>query len=228
MKISNNALQLVAKWEGFRDKAYKCPAGVWTIGYGSTKWGNGAPVKQGDSITKEEAWELLRKQVQEHADTIEQYVKVKLSQNQYDALASFQYNLGKHILKDSYLLTYLNAKQWDKAANSMLQYNKARVNGVLTVLKGLDNRRKEEVALFNKVVPQATTSIKSTSFTSNKVLKVGSTVKLKEAKDYDKNPLNKSVLGHVYNVISITNNRVVIGKGKIVTAAVHKDNLIVQ
>ncbi|WP_375200784.1 lysozyme [Bacillus sp. RS11] len=71
---------------------------------------------------KDEAWELLQKQVQEHANTIEQYVKVPLNQNQYDALASFQYNLGCHILKNSALLKYLNARQWDKAGNEMLLY----------------------------------------------------------------------------------------------------------
>ena len=150
MKVSNQCINLVAKWEGFRANAYLCPANIWTIGYGTTKWPNGQAVKNGDTITKEKALELLKVQVDQHAATINQYVKVPLSQNQYDALASFQYNLGRHILKGSALLTYLNAKQWDKAANSMLQYNKARVNGVLQPLKGLTNRRKEEVALFKE------------------------------------------------------------------------------
>ncbi|MGE7999707.1 glycoside hydrolase family protein [Lysinibacillus sp. NPDC093190] len=67
-----------------------------------------------------EAWELLRKQVQDHANTIKLYVKVPLNQNQYDELASFQYNLGRHILKNSALLK--NDRQWDKAGNEMLLY----------------------------------------------------------------------------------------------------------
>lgn len=146
MKISNAALNLIAKWEGFYAKAYLCPAKVWTIGYGTTRWPNGQAVKKGQAIKKDEAWELLRKQVQEHANTIEQYVKVPLNQNQYDALASFQYNLGRHILKNSALLKYLNARQWDKAGNEMLLY----CNAGGKRLQGLVNRRKEEVALFKK------------------------------------------------------------------------------
>lgn len=156
MKVSKTCLVLVQKWEGFYTNAYLCPAGVWTVGYGTTVWPNGVRVKKGDKITREEASKLLEKQVNEHASSIAQYVKVPLNQNQYDALASFQYNLGRHILKGSYLLKYLNAKQWDKAANSMMQYCKARnpKTKQLEVLRGLQNRRKEEVALFLK--PAAT------------------------------------------------------------------------
>ena len=150
MNISQNCLNLVRKWEGFYENAYLCPANVWTIGYGTTVWPNGVRVKKGDNIKRDEATILLEKQVNEHASTIYSYVKVKLNQNQYDALASFQYNLGRHILKNSALLRYLNNKQWKQAANEMMLYNKARVKGVLTELKGLTNRRKEEVALFLK------------------------------------------------------------------------------
>lgn len=152
MKVSNDCLKLVKKWEGFYSKAYLCPANVWTVGYGTTKWANGKAVKPGDTITESEAVKLLEKQVNEHASTIEQYVTVKLSQSQFDALASFQYNLGKHILKGSKLLRCLNAKQWDQASNLMLEYCKARdpKTNQLKVLKGLQNRRKEEVQLFMK------------------------------------------------------------------------------
>lgn len=150
MNISQNCLNLVRKWEGFYENAYLCPASIWTIGYGTTVWPSGVRVKKGDKIKRDEALKLLEKQVNEHANTIYSYVQVKLTQNQYDALASFQYNLGRHILKGTALLRYLNNKQWQQVANEMLLYNKARVNGVLTELKGLTNRRKEEVALFLK------------------------------------------------------------------------------
>lgn len=146
MKVSDNAINLCAKWEGFFDKAYLCPAKIPTIGYGTTKYPNGQKVKLGDKITQPEAKKLLQLQLQEHASTIDTYVKVKLTQNQYDALASFQYNLGKHILKGSKLLEYINTKQWDKASEQMLKYCNA--NGKF--LQGLYNRRKEEVALFMK------------------------------------------------------------------------------
>ncbi|MFJ7662951.1 lysozyme [Lysinibacillus sp. NPDC097162] len=155
MKISNAALNLIAKWEGFYANAYLCPAKVWTIGYGTTRWANGQPVKKGEVIKKEEAWLLLGKQVQEHANSIEQYVKTPLNQNQYDALASFQYNLGRHILKSSALLKYLNARQWEKACAEMLLY----CNAGGKRLQGLVNRRIEEVALFKK--PIATVNVKN-------------------------------------------------------------------
>ena len=154
MNISQNCLNIVRKWEGFYENAYLCPANVWTIGYGTTVWPSGIRVKKGDKIKRDEAAKLLEKQVNEHASTISSYVKVKLNQNQYDALASFQYNLGRHILKGSALLRYLNNKQWKQAANEMLLYNKARVGGVLTELRGLTNRRKEEVALFLKEIDE--------------------------------------------------------------------------
>lgn len=154
--VGVEGMKLIKKWEGCKLTAYKDSVGVWTIGWGTTKYPNGIRVKQGDKITQVEADAMLKRQVQEHADGMLQYISVsKLNQNQYDALASFHYNLGRHILKGSTLATYLNAGDWNKATNSMLQYNKGRINGVLTVLKGLQNRRNAEVELFKKT-PQGT------------------------------------------------------------------------
>ena len=76
MKVSKTCLALVGKWEGLRTNAYLCPAGIPTIGYGTTKWPNGKAVKLGEKITRDEASKLLEKQVNEHASTIAQYVKV--------------------------------------------------------------------------------------------------------------------------------------------------------
>ncbi len=143
MKVSQNAINLVKKWEGLYLESYKDPVGIWTIGYGTTVI-NGKPVTAGMKITKAEAEALLRKDIDEHASTIFNYVKVPLTQNQYDALASFQYNLGKYILQGSTLLTYINNKQWEKAAAKMKEYNK----GGGKVLQGLVNRRNEEASLF--------------------------------------------------------------------------------
>lgn len=144
MKVSNKGLDLIMKYEGFRSKAYLCPAKVWTIGYGTTKYANGTKVKAGDVISKETAKQLLFKQVEQHASTIPTYVKVELNQNQFDALASFQYNLGKHILKGSKLLKLINDKKWTEAAEIMKLYNKAGGK----VLMGLVKRRNDEASLF--------------------------------------------------------------------------------
>lgn len=161
--IGTEGMKLIKKWEGCRLTAYKDSVGVWTIGWGTTKYPNGVRVKQGDTITQAEADAMLKRQVQEHADGMDQYINVsKLNQNQYDALASFHYNLGRHILKKSALAMYLNAQQFDKAANVMLQYNKGRINGVLTVLKGLQNRRNAEVELFKKSSQPAITKVSAT------------------------------------------------------------------
>lgn len=147
MHISKAGLDLIKKWEGFYTDAYLCPAKVWTIGYGLTKWPNGSAVKKGDKITQAEALALLEQQVNEHASAIFNYIKVDLTQNQFDALASFCYNLGKHILgKDPALTRYINAKDWANVTRVMQLYNKAGGK----VLKGLVDRRKDEEELFNK------------------------------------------------------------------------------
>lgn len=149
MKVSSKGLSLVKKWEGFYSKAYIDPVGVVTIGYGTTKWVDGSKVKMGQTITAQQALDLLERQVNEHASTIPLYVKRSLTQSQFDALASFQYNLGKHILAgNKTLLTALNRGDWETATQQMLLYNKGRIGGVLKVLNGLTNRRREEVALF--------------------------------------------------------------------------------
>ena len=137
MKVSEKGLKLIANFEGFRSKAYDDGVGVITIGYGTTRYSDGSKVKWDDTITQQKAWEYLEKQVNEHASTIEQYVKIPLTQNQFDALASFQYNLGKHILKGSKLLNYLNNQQWLKVVAEMQRYNK----GGGKVMLGLVRRR---------------------------------------------------------------------------------------
>lgn len=145
MKVSKEGLALIQKFEGFYEDAYLCQGKVWTVGYGTTKWADGRAVKKGDKITKKDALELLEKQVNEHASSIASYVRIKLTQPQFDALASFQYNLGKHILNNDKALTkYINAKDWENTTRVMQLYVKADGK----TLPGLINRRKAEVELF--------------------------------------------------------------------------------
>jgi len=140
--VSQEGLDLIKKYEGFREDAYKCPAGVWTIGYGSTKG-----VEKGDIITEARADIKLNKYIDENVETvIDRYVKVPLNQNQYDALGSFIYNLGETNFKDSTLLKKLNGKNYEGAANEFKRWNKA--NG--KVLRGLVKRRAEEADLFRQ------------------------------------------------------------------------------
>jgi lysozyme len=141
MKLSKAGADLIKKYEGCRLKAYKCPAGVWTIGFGHT--GN---VKEGQVINQVQADALFDKDVQKFVEGVNKLVKVEINQNQFDALVSFTYNLGIGALKKSTLLQYVNKKQFDKAANEFDRWNKAGGE----VLKGLVNRRNSEEALFEE------------------------------------------------------------------------------
>ena len=141
MHISNDGINLIKQFEGCVLSAYKCPAGVWTIGYGHTK-----NVKQGMKITKEQASNLLIDDLKIYESYVNKYVKVKLNQNQFDALVSFTFNCGGGALKSSTLLKKINKGDYAGAANELLRWNKA--NG--KVLSGLTRRRKAEKALFLK------------------------------------------------------------------------------
>jgi lysozyme len=114
MKISKEGLSLIKKFEGCELEAYKCAAGVWTIGYGSTKG-----VKEGDTITQEEADELLLHEMEEYEGYINNMVTVDLKQNQFDALVSWVFNLGSSNLSSSTLLNRLNNKVWDDVPAQM-------------------------------------------------------------------------------------------------------------
>ena len=143
MKISNTGLNLIKSFEGCSLKAYRCPANVLTIGYGHT-----GGVKEGQVITQQQADEMLRVDLGRYEKAVDK-LGVDLNQNQFDALVSFCYNLGAGIFTGN-LLNAIKAKDWVSVSSQMLLYNKARVNGKLTVLKGLDKRRKAEVELFKK------------------------------------------------------------------------------
>lgn len=142
MKASQDALDIIKKFEGFSEKAYPDPAHGWrvpTIGYGTT-----AGVKMGDTITKARAEELLREDVKRFEEQVLRLVKVPLTQGQHDALVSFVYNLGAGNLSDSTLLRLLNAGDYAGAAAQFDRWNKAGGK----VLAGLVRRRAAERALF--------------------------------------------------------------------------------
>lgn len=139
MRTSENSLALIRQAEGLRLRAYKCPAGVWTIGYGTT-----AGVKEGQIITRERAEELLRDDVKRFEDQVLRLVKVQLTQGQLDALVSFTYNLGAANLGNSTLLRLLNAGDYKGAAAQFDRWTKAGGKE----LPGLVKRRAAERALF--------------------------------------------------------------------------------
>lgn len=132
--------------------AYKCPSGIYTIGYGHT---NG--VKKGQKITKEEAEAYLREDVKKFENGVNKYVSAPLTQNQFDALVSFCFNCGLGAFKNSTLRKKLNAKDYAGAGKELLRWNKA--GGV--VLGGLKRRRNAEKALFDKIPAQSVYIVKS-------------------------------------------------------------------
>ena len=130
---------LIKKFEGCELEAYQCSANVWTIGYGHTK-----DVEKGDTITKEEAEQMLVDELHEYENYINKYVNVALSQNQFDALVSWVYNLGPANLKASTMLKVLNDGKYEEVPYQMKRWNKAGGK----VLDGLVRRREAEALLY--------------------------------------------------------------------------------
>ena len=146
MQVSQNGINLIKEYEGFKSKSYLCPAGIWTIGYGTTRIGNN-PVKKGMVCTREEAENWLKQDVIVFLNGIESAINsgVKLNQNQVDSLVSFVYNVGIGNFKKSTLLKYINDGFFVLAKNEFKRWNK----GGGKVLPGLVARRAKESELFS-------------------------------------------------------------------------------
>ena len=148
MKISQEGLSLIKKFEGCPIEnghavSYKCAAGVWTIGYGSTKY-EGKPVHGGMCITTQEAEDLLIHEMEEYEGYINDMVKTDLKQNEFDALVAWVFNLGPSNFNSSTLLQKINNKDWEDVPNQIKRWNKAGGK----VLQGLIRRREAEALLF--------------------------------------------------------------------------------
>lgn len=143
MSVSGIGVELIKKSEGLVLTAYKCPADVWTIGYGHT-----AGVKRADSISEEQAEVFLIKDLGWVEQAIIDLVKVSLSQFQFDALGGFIYNLGRTNFATSTLLKLTNKGDFAGAAKQFLRWNKFRDGKKLVVSRGLTIRRNAEMMLF--------------------------------------------------------------------------------
>ncbi|HVW98174.1 MAG TPA: lysozyme [Mucilaginibacter sp.] len=151
MQLSEHGLQLIKGFEGLRLGAYRDVAGVWTIGYGSTRYHDGSHVKAGDKLSSEEQAEtLLKSTLGQYVDAVNQSVKTHLSQSQFDALVSFAYNLGTGALQHSTLLKKLNTGDYPAAAAHFLDWDKITDphSGKKVVCDTLAHRRRVESRLF--------------------------------------------------------------------------------
>ncbi|MBL8283296.1 MAG: lysozyme [Acinetobacter junii] len=144
--ISKTGIDLISSFEGIRLNAYDDGVGVWTIGIGTTVYPNGVKVKKGDKCTLDQAKEYFAHDLKRFESSVNNLVKVPLTQNQFDALVSLVYNIGQTAFSNSTLLKKLNAKDYQAAADQFLRWNK----GGGKVMKGLVRRREAERALFLK------------------------------------------------------------------------------
>lgn len=140
MKTSDQGIEFIIKEEGEVLHAYRCAAGVWTIGVGHT-----GGVTPDMKITKEQSRELLKSDLRRFEKAVNETIKHPLLQHQFDALVSFSFNVGTQAFKNSTLAKKINANaSWNEIREQFLRWNKAGGK----VLAGLTSRRKREAKLY--------------------------------------------------------------------------------
>lgn len=144
MKTSPKGIALICEFEGFRSKAYLCPAGVWTIGYGFT-----LGVQPGDTITKEQAKRRLARELESYEAAVMRACTNEPNQNEFDALVCFAFNVGASGMAKSSVIKAHNRGDHQAAARAFQLWNKA--GGV--VYAGLTRRRAAEAALYLTPMP---------------------------------------------------------------------------
>ena len=140
MKISKAGLDIIKQYEGCRLTSYKCPAGVWTVGFG---WTEG--VTPGMTITRAQAEELLTRGVVSYEKAVQDAIgDTKTTQNQFDAMVSLCYNIGPANFRKSTVVRQHKLGDYAAAADAFLMWNKAGGK----VLAGLVKRREAERSLY--------------------------------------------------------------------------------
>lgn len=142
MRISKKGIDLIKQFEGLKLNAYLCSANVPTILYGNTYYPNGTKVKLGDKISQEQAEELLNDILKKFEAIVNRKLKVKVNQNQFDALVSHTYNTGG----SDTLFRLINNGANEQDIRSWIETRYITANGVK--LKGLIRRRKAESDLY--------------------------------------------------------------------------------
>lgn len=152
MKLDDKGIKFLIEQEGLRLKPYFCSAGKATIAIGNTFYEDGRMVKITDPvITEKKAYSIFNNAKEIFENAINNLVKVKLTQNQFNALFSFTYNVGISAFKNSTLLKRINKNPLDRDIElQFLRWNKETDSktGKLKVNEGLSNRRKRESSLY--------------------------------------------------------------------------------
>lgn len=144
MNITDEGLELIRRFEGFRDTAYLCPGGKWTVGYGHTSDAGQPMVERGTSLSREQAEQVLRTDVERFAAGVRKNIRKPLGDQQFSALVSFAYNVGLSAFRSSSVLKAVNAGAFDTVPRRLQLWVKAQGR----VLPGLVKRRAAEAALF--------------------------------------------------------------------------------
>jgi lysozyme len=144
MKTSEAGLKLIRQFEGLRLRAYRCPAGIWTIGYGHTTAAGPPEVREGMRISREEAEAILKRDLAQFENVVSSMVKVPLTENQFDTLVSFAFNCGVTALRRSTLLKRVNSGTFEAVPAELMKWTKADGKE----LPGLVRRRRAEAALW--------------------------------------------------------------------------------
>jgi lysozyme len=148
MEVNKAGKDLIKRFEGCKLKAYKCPAGLWTISWGLTFYPDGTKVKEGDVITQQQAEDYFNAIVDDFAKKVDALIKSNVTDNNFSALVSFAYNVGMGNFQRSTLLRKVNANPKDKTI--LAEFKKwTRANG--EVLKGLVRRRDAEAKLYEQL-----------------------------------------------------------------------------
>ena len=151
MKTSQAGIDLIKQFEGVRLESYVCPAGVLTVGVGHTSAAGPPKVVPGMKITYQEANAILARDLIKYENAVDRLVKVQLTQNQFDALVSFTFNVGEGALAKSTLLKKLNAGQYSAVPAELMKWTK----GGGKELPGLVRRRRAEAAMWRGVDEKA-------------------------------------------------------------------------
>jgi lysozyme len=144
MKTNNSGIELIKHFEGFEPKAYRCPAGVWTIGYGHTSEAGNPKVIKGMKVTAREASDILARDLEKFETAVMKTITRTPSENQFSAMVSLCYNIGPGAFAKSSVARLFNAGDVKAAADAFMRWNKAAGR----VLPGLLKRRVEERHLF--------------------------------------------------------------------------------
>lgn len=143
-QMPSEAIDLICEFEGEELTAYRCPAGVWTIGYGHTSAAGDPRVQPGMTITRDEAESILRRDLHKYQEAVRSAVKAPMTDNQFGALTSLCYNIGPGAFRKSTAVRRFNAGDVAGAAEALTWFNKSGGK----VLRGLVRRREAERALF--------------------------------------------------------------------------------